>query len=233
VTEYRANRPRHYRLFEEAREFARSLNLKSFQQWRDYSKSGVKPHDIPTDPRKVYGDQGWKGFADWLGKQEEGKEQSSTALMTQEVRSGIEILYSDLPDMEKIRLLEELLRPADSNRNWGYSYRSMASKLGIPFRKFRYQLLKNYLREGDRCRRHSVRQTKALLGAEITSQKLGFELWLPKDWKVGGDTDEYGEEPHLNERGETVPAVSGFWNATGETTTIGHRCAERPLSRSQ
>ena len=66
-----------------------------------------------------------------------------------------------------------------------------------------------------------MRQTKALLGAEITSQKLGFELWLPKDWKVGGDTDEYGEEPHLNERGETVPAVSGFWNATGETTTVG------------
>ena len=139
-----------------------------------------------------------------------------------EVRDkGLEILYSDLPDMEKCGLLEELLRPADWNPSSGYSWTSMASNLGIPFRKFHYQLLKSYFRDGDRRRRHSVRQTKALVGEEITSQKLGFGLWLPKDWKVGDGTDEYGDEPHLNERSETVPAVSGFWNVIGETTTVG------------
>ena len=134
---------------------------------------------------------------------------------------GLKILYSDLPDMEKIRLLEELLRPADWNPTSGYSYRSMASKLGIPFPKFRYQLLKNYLREGNQRRRHSVRETKVLVGEEITSEKLGFKLWLPKNWKVGDDTDEYGDAPRLNERGEMIPAISGFWNATSETTTAG------------
>ena len=64
-----------------------------------------------------------------------------------EVRDkGLEILYSDLPDMEKCRLLEELLRPADRDPNFGYSWTSMASDLGVPFRKFHYQLLKSYFR---------------------------------------------------------------------------------------
>ena len=139
-----------------------------------------------------------------------------------EVRDkGLEILYSDLPDMEKCRLLEELLRPADRDPNFGYSWTSMASDLGVPFRKFHYHLLKSYFQEGSRRRKRSVHQTKALVGEEITSRKLGFGLWLPKDWKVGDDTDEYGDDPRLNERGEMIPAISGFWNATSETTTVG------------
>ena len=51
----RENPPlRVHRSFEEAREFVRSLGLKSAQEWQDYCKSGNKPDDIPSNPGLVY-----------------------------------------------------------------------------------------------------------------------------------------------------------------------------------
>lgn len=58
---------REYRPFEEAREFARSLGLKSETEWRKYCTSGEKPDDIPSAPSRVYADKGWAGFGDFLG----------------------------------------------------------------------------------------------------------------------------------------------------------------------
>ena len=57
---------RQYRSFEEARAFARHLNLKSGDEWRAYCKSGKKPADIPAEPRNVYLEAGWAGWGDWL-----------------------------------------------------------------------------------------------------------------------------------------------------------------------
>lgn len=57
---------RHFRPYEKAREFARSLNLKSQKQWAKYCKLNKLPVDIPTVPRRVYKSK-WKGWGDWLG----------------------------------------------------------------------------------------------------------------------------------------------------------------------
>ena len=57
--------------FEEAREFARSLKLKSWVEWQQYLKSGKdgipKPNDIPSIPHLTYKNKGWNGYPDWLG----------------------------------------------------------------------------------------------------------------------------------------------------------------------
>jgi len=54
--------------YKEAREFVRSLNLKSSREWRTYSKSGNKPDDIPANPEIGYKrQQTWKGWGDFLG----------------------------------------------------------------------------------------------------------------------------------------------------------------------
>ena len=53
--------------FESARDYVRSLGLKSCKEWHSYCKSGMKPDDIPSSPTRVYKDQGWKGWGDWLG----------------------------------------------------------------------------------------------------------------------------------------------------------------------
>ena len=61
-----------YRDFKSARNFARSLKLKSVGEWEDYCK-GLNPdkqklpQDIPRRPRGTYLKDGWKGYGDWLG----------------------------------------------------------------------------------------------------------------------------------------------------------------------
>ena len=56
-----------YRQFKEARKFVCSLKLKNQSDWREYTKSGKKPADIPSDPNVVYKNKGWKNLGDWLG----------------------------------------------------------------------------------------------------------------------------------------------------------------------
>ncbi|MDP1683294.1 MAG: DEAD/DEAH box helicase family protein [Burkholderiales bacterium] len=61
-----------WRPFEEAREYARSLGLKSQADWNrfvrepDPAKQQL-PLDIPRTPNFAYQALGWKGFPDWLG----------------------------------------------------------------------------------------------------------------------------------------------------------------------
>ena len=72
-----ANQDKIYRSFEEAREFARSLELKSSKEWVSFCKGerlemgclemGLLPADIPANPNQTYGGGGWVSFGDWLG----------------------------------------------------------------------------------------------------------------------------------------------------------------------
>jgi len=57
---------RKFESFEDARRFARSLNIKGQKQWAEFCKSKRLPVNIPTDPRRHY-KSGWKGWGDWLG----------------------------------------------------------------------------------------------------------------------------------------------------------------------
>jgi hypothetical protein len=62
-----ANFLKEYKSFVEAKEFVHKLKLKSGKEWKDYSKSGQKPDDIPAASERIYQQDGWKGIADWLG----------------------------------------------------------------------------------------------------------------------------------------------------------------------
>ncbi|MEZ0229970.1 MAG: integrase repeat-containing protein [Planctomycetota bacterium] len=60
-----------WRPFKEARDFARSLGLKSFSEWRLFAKGklrgkGKRPHDVPANPHVVYATE-WRSVGDWLG----------------------------------------------------------------------------------------------------------------------------------------------------------------------
>ena len=57
--------------FEEAREFAHTLNLKTREEWTNYSRGLLndlppKPRNIPATPWNVYNQKGWNGIRDWL-----------------------------------------------------------------------------------------------------------------------------------------------------------------------
>lgn len=59
-----------YRPFKTARTFARSLTLKSTQDWERWAKANREElgrRNIPARPDTVYADAGWSGWLDWLG----------------------------------------------------------------------------------------------------------------------------------------------------------------------
>jgi len=56
-----------FRSFKKARLFARSLKLNAYLAWAQYYKTNTLPIDIPTTPNRTYKNQGWIGWADWLG----------------------------------------------------------------------------------------------------------------------------------------------------------------------
>lgn len=63
---------RQYRLFEDARKFAHSLNLKSQNEWRLYTQGLLEklpqlPKDIPAYPNQTYKNEGYVSIGDWLG----------------------------------------------------------------------------------------------------------------------------------------------------------------------
>ena len=58
---------RKLRSFQEAREFVRSLGIKTTNEWYSLCKNGELPNDIPSCPRSAYLHTGWVNFGDWLG----------------------------------------------------------------------------------------------------------------------------------------------------------------------
>jgi superfamily II DNA or RNA helicase len=63
---------RKYRSFEKARAFARSLDLRTRDEWEAFCagklpEKGTLPSDIPAVPHNTYADKGWDGIGDWLG----------------------------------------------------------------------------------------------------------------------------------------------------------------------
>ena len=55
--------------FEEAREIIQNQKLKSNNEWRVYSLTN-RHNNIPANPDKVYVDNGWISWGDWLGTDE-------------------------------------------------------------------------------------------------------------------------------------------------------------------
>ena len=56
-----------FRTFEDARAYVRTLGLKSLHEWKEWRKSGARPHDIPSAPETMYKSSGWTSYGDFLG----------------------------------------------------------------------------------------------------------------------------------------------------------------------
>jgi hypothetical protein len=58
-----------WKSFTEGRALVRGLGLKSKLGWHAWSKSGLRPSDIPGNPFQVYRANGWISWPDWLGSE--------------------------------------------------------------------------------------------------------------------------------------------------------------------
>ena len=63
----RKTRESNFRTFEESRNFVRTLGLKNTEEWKAWSSSGKRPHDIPSRPDQTYASSGWTSMGDFLG----------------------------------------------------------------------------------------------------------------------------------------------------------------------
>jgi len=61
-----SDRKKGFKSFEDAREFVRSLGIKTEPEWRRWMSTHTKPIDIPANPEKIYKDQ-WTTMGDWFG----------------------------------------------------------------------------------------------------------------------------------------------------------------------
>jgi hypothetical protein len=58
-----------WKSFPEGRAYVRKLKLRSCKEWFAWIKSGQRPSDIPAQPDRVYRDDGWVSWSDWLGSE--------------------------------------------------------------------------------------------------------------------------------------------------------------------
>lgn len=89
-----------YLPFEEARNFIRNLNLKSTSDWYDYSKSGIRPDNIPSHPHIIYKDE-WISIGDWLGYIGNGNHQWHKIYLIDFIKS----LENELIHLDSVELI--------------------------------------------------------------------------------------------------------------------------------
>jgi hypothetical protein len=56
--------------FEKAREYVRKLGMKGSIEYREWASSEEKPDYIPVHPDRLYKDEGWINWGDWLDYEE-------------------------------------------------------------------------------------------------------------------------------------------------------------------
>jgi hypothetical protein len=67
-TDIIANQNKEFMSFEAAASFVRQLHLRSQKEFYEWCRNGLRPAELPSNPQGAYKDKGWKGWADFLGK---------------------------------------------------------------------------------------------------------------------------------------------------------------------
>ena len=67
--------------------FVQLLGLKSVKEWKEWSKSGQRPSNIPSNPDQVYRGKGWVSMPDWLGCEKKGRAKTYDFLPFLEARA--------------------------------------------------------------------------------------------------------------------------------------------------
>ena len=77
-----------YVSYEEAKKYLRKFNLKSWADYREFTKSPNRPSNIPGHPHIIYKNKGWVSISDLLGY-----ESKSTARVFREFKDAKEFVH--------------------------------------------------------------------------------------------------------------------------------------------
>ena len=62
-----AHKDKQFLPFKKALLHARSLKLKSQNEWEVWCQNGARPNNVPSNPQRTYTHEGWQGYGHWLG----------------------------------------------------------------------------------------------------------------------------------------------------------------------
>ncbi|MDD2267064.1 hypothetical protein [Sulfuricurvum sp.] len=126
-----------WRDFKEAREFVRNLGLGGTIEWRAYCQGVLegydsKPSDIPTDPARIYENDGFVDMGDWLGTGRKRKTNygiaDDTWLTYEEAKSFVHTLglsgYDQWREYIDDKYINLPIRPDDIPRSPQYVYKN-------------------------------------------------------------------------------------------------------------
>jgi superfamily II DNA or RNA helicase len=175
-TDYISTSKRNILPFEEARKTVRGFNLKSIKEWKDFSKKGLKPLNIPLIPERSYANSGWAGYGDWLGIESRRRRDSSLWLPFDEARTYVRSLNLttsiDWYEFTKTKSFPEFLPIQPDDYYFGSGWQGFTDFLNFPAKKMPYTEARNL-----------AIQTCKELGITSMDQwvKLGQEGKLPHD----------------------------------------------------
>ncbi len=86
--------------FQEAKDFAKSLGLKSWDEWVIYTKNNELPINIPKVPNQVYKDE-WVSMSDFLGYLGNGTHQWNKKYLIEFIKS----LQTELTNLDSVELI--------------------------------------------------------------------------------------------------------------------------------
>ena len=106
--------------FKEAKSFVRKLNLNTWDDWREYAKSG-KPSFLPSNPDKSYKGSGWINMNDFLGNDKASREDFMPFVEARKFVQGLN--FKSLAEYKKYIKEEKINLPVAPNlvyKNKGY-----------------------------------------------------------------------------------------------------------------
>ncbi len=181
-----------WRSFEAARQWARESGIESLYAWRNASKTGLLPPDIPSSPDSVYSEE-FRGWKDWLGTgrvSRMGTQWRPFEVARQWAReSGIESSYAWRKASKEGLLPPDI--PSSPESVYSEEFRGWKDWLGKVWRSFeaarqwaRESGIKSSLEWGESSK-------KGFLPPDIPSDPawvyleefLGWKNWLGKGWR--------------------------------------------------
>lgn len=137
-----------YLPFEKAKIFARSLKIRGCKEWLEYANSGKIPAYIPFHPNRIYKNQGWVGWKDFLGKSFVSLEKAHKYALSLKLNSYRQwrklVISNKIP--ENIPKSPDQVYKNQGWKNWGdflgTGNISLCSKIYRPFKQAR-----KYVRE--------------------------------------------------------------------------------------
>lgn len=112
---------RQFKSFKEAREYVHSLGLKTSIEWRDFSNSLKRPSDIPGNPSRVYKNEGWMGFGDWLGGNKVSNKDKVFLTFTEAKKWALKLNLKTQKEWNEY--FKKNVRPANIPRNPAQKYK--------------------------------------------------------------------------------------------------------------